>query len=46
MAENQVPEVADFYKKLPKVELHRHLEGSLRVQSEVKLNQQPETLTG
>jgi adenosine deaminase len=22
---------ADFYKKLPKVELHRHLEGSLRV---------------
>ncbi len=26
-----LPEVANFYKVLPKVELHRHLEGSLRV---------------
>ena len=31
MAEIILPEVADFYKVLPKVELHRHLEGSLRV---------------
>jgi adenosine deaminase len=31
MAEISLPEVADFYRVLPKVELHRHLEGSLRV---------------
>ena len=31
MAEILLPEVAEFYKVLPKVELHRHLEGSLRV---------------
>ena len=31
MAEISLSEVADFYKVLPKVELHRHLEGSLRV---------------
>lgn len=31
MAEIIPPEVAEFYKVLPKVELHRHLEGSLRV---------------
>ena len=31
MAKIILPEVADFYKVLPKVELHRHLEGSLRV---------------
>jgi len=31
MAEIILPEVAEFYKVLPKVELHRHLEGSLRV---------------
>jgi adenosine deaminase len=37
MAENQVPEVADFYKNLPKVELHRHLEGSLRVKTMMEI---------
>ena len=31
MTEILLPEVAEFYKVLPKVELHRHLEGSLRV---------------
>jgi adenosine deaminase len=31
MTERIFPEVAEFYKVLPKVELHRHLEGSLRV---------------
>lgn len=31
MAKIILPEVAEFYKVLPKVELHRHLEGSLRV---------------
>jgi len=31
MAKIILPEVANFYKVLPKVELHRHLEGSLRV---------------
>ncbi|MFN2113892.1 MAG: adenosine deaminase [Anaerolineales bacterium] len=31
MADFSLPEVADFYQVLPKVELHRHLEGSLRV---------------
>lgn len=31
MTERILPEVAEFYKVLPKVELHRHLEGSLRV---------------
>lgn len=31
MTEIILPEVAEFYKVLPKVELHRHLEGSLRV---------------
>ena len=31
MAKVILPVVADFYKVLPKVELHRHLEGSLRV---------------
>ena len=31
MTDTPVPKAADFYKKLPKVELHRHLEGSLRV---------------
>ncbi len=31
MMESSVPTAADFYKSLPKVELHRHLEGSLRV---------------
>ncbi|MEJ2447374.1 MAG: adenosine deaminase [Anaerolineales bacterium] len=31
MADQSLPEVADFYQVLPKVELHRHLEGSLRV---------------
>lgn len=37
MAENQVPEVADFYRNLPKVELHRHLEGSLRVKTMMEI---------
>ncbi|HDD56005.1 MAG TPA: adenosine deaminase [Chloroflexi bacterium] len=31
MTEIIPPEVSDFYKVLPKIELHRHLEGSLRV---------------
>jgi adenosine deaminase len=31
MTDFSIPEVADFYQVLPKVELHRHLEGSLRV---------------
>lgn len=31
MTEIILPEVAEFYTVLPKVELHRHLEGSLRV---------------
>lgn len=31
MTERIFPEVAEFYQVLPKVELHRHLEGSLRV---------------
>ncbi len=31
MTEINMPEVAEFYQVLPKVELHRHLEGSLRV---------------
>jgi adenosine deaminase len=31
MAKVILPEVAEFYQVLPKVELHRHLEGSLRV---------------
>jgi adenosine deaminase len=37
MIERQVPEIADFYKKLPKVELHRHLEGSLRVKTMMEI---------
>jgi len=31
MMDSPIPEVSDYFKKLPKVELHRHLEGSLRV---------------
>ncbi len=31
MAENSIPEASKYFKNLPKVELHRHLEGSLRV---------------
>ena len=31
MTDTSISNPADFYKKLPKVELHRHLEGSLRV---------------
>lgn len=31
MAKIILPEVAEIYQSLPKVELHRHLEGSLRV---------------
>ncbi len=37
MTEILVPEVADFYKNLPKVELHRHLEGSLRVKTMMEI---------
>ena len=31
MMDTSIPSAAEFYKNLPKVELHRHLEGSLRV---------------
>jgi adenosine deaminase len=31
MTEASLSEVSEYYKRLPKVELHRHLEGSLRV---------------
>ena len=31
MMDQVIPKAAEFYKNLPKVELHRHLEGSLRV---------------
>ena len=31
MMDTSIPSTAEFYKSLPKVELHRHLEGSLRV---------------
>jgi adenosine deaminase len=31
MVESPIPAQGDFFKELPKVELHRHLEGSLRV---------------
>jgi adenosine deaminase len=37
MAENFIPDVPDFYLKLPKVELHRHLEGSLRVKTMMEI---------
>ncbi len=37
MTEILIPEVADFYRKLPKVELHRHLEGSLRVKTMMEI---------
>ena len=37
MTEMLIPEVDDFYKKLPKVELHRHLEGSLRVKTMMEI---------
>lgn len=37
MAKVILPEVAEFYKVLPKVELHRHLEGSLRVSTMMEI---------
>ena len=37
MTEILIPEVADFYTNLPKVELHRHLEGSLRVKTMMEI---------
>lgn len=37
MTETFLPEVADIYQKLPKVELHRHLEGSLRVKTMMEI---------
>ncbi len=37
MTEILVPEVAEFYTNLPKVELHRHLEGSLRVRTMMEI---------
>ncbi|NQS92263.1 MAG: adenosine deaminase [Chloroflexi bacterium] len=37
MTEILVPDVAEFYKNLPKVELHRHLEGSLRVRTMMEI---------
>jgi adenosine deaminase len=37
MTDTSVPKAADFYKKLPKVELHRHLEGSLRVSTMMEI---------
>ncbi len=37
MTEILLPEVAEIYQKLPKVELHRHLEGSLRVRTMMEI---------
>lgn len=37
MTEILVPDVAEYYKNLPKVELHRHLEGSLRVRTMMEI---------
>lgn len=37
MTETFIPEVTEIYHKLPKVELHRHLEGSLRVKTMMEI---------
>ena len=36
----QTPEKLSFYKKIPKVELHRHLEGSLRLETLIDIARQ------
>jgi Adenosine deaminase len=34
------PEQVEFFKKMPKVDLHRHLEGSLRVETMLEVIQE------